>query len=127
MAGTMRFKSYDEYEAWTESFEEIADYEFYPVAIDDGNKVALDMFTECKSWKTALRRFAKAMENASEDAAVNENIKGWIECMREAAESGCFKMYLNEGKEYGGYSYEIEDEGEGLWYIFLNLSGEHRA
>ena len=58
---TKIFKSFEDYEKWTDQFENISDYQEIPTAIDDGWKVSVDMFTECKSWKTALRRFEKSI------------------------------------------------------------------
>lgn len=98
--------------------------------IDDGWKISADMFTACKSWKTALRRFEKVF------AAVNSEVVGWIECIRESCESGCFEDKTGwrpawtsnpeEVKEFakgGTYSYGVEETMEGYWYIFLNISG----
>lgn len=125
---TLVFNSYDAYERWTENFENCYDYEETPVVIDDGWKIAVDMMTECKSWKTALRRFEKAF------GAYNEDIKAWIECMREAVESNYFKDRCEPGwnttpeerKDFfkdGTYSWGVEEQDEGFWYIYLNISG----
>lgn len=80
-----KFSSYAEYERWTDTFENPSDYEEIPVAIDDGWKISIDMFTACKSYKTALRRFEKTFQEVSGEIA------GWVECMRESCESGYFK------------------------------------
>ncbi len=125
-----KFASFEEYEKWTEQFENASDYQEVPCVIDDGWKVSADMFTACKSWKTALRRFEKAF------SAVNSEIAGWVECMRESCESGFFEdttgwrpAWTNnpeEVKEFakgGIYSYGVEETMEGYWYIFLNISG----
>jgi len=122
------FKSYEDYENWTEQFENCSDYQEIPCAIDDGFKVMTDMFTECKSWKTALRRFEKTFRE------VHSDITGWVECMREGAEGGYFKDECKPGwnatpeelKEFyagGSFSYGIEEVDDGYWYIFLNISG----
>mgnify|MGYP002623456681 CR=1 FL=1 len=116
---TLVFNSMDAYEAWTEKFENASDYEMIPTAIDDGWKVAVDMFTECKSYKTALRRFEKAFEN------VNSEINEWFECMRECCESGYFKEIENSYPEGGTYSWGVEETMEGYWYIYLNISGSY--
>ena len=84
---TMQFKSWDEYESWTERFEECYEYEQVPTVIDDGWKVSADMFTECKSWKTALRRFAKAFACVDEATGFAD----WIDGIRESCESGYFE------------------------------------
>lgn len=124
------FTSYDQYEKWTEQFENCSDYEGIPTAIDDGWGIATDMFTECKSYKTALRRFKKTF------AQVNPEIEGWVDCMRESCESGYFQdttgwrpAYTNDPKEIwefakgGRYSWGVEETMEGYWYVFLNISG----
>lgn len=121
------FKSYEEYEAWTEQFTDCYQYEDIPVLIDDGWKRAIDMMTECKSWKTALRRFEKTFGSVPE-------VSDWIPFLRESAECGCFSDRLSYyDKEYerkmviesGSYSYGIEEVSEGTWYIYLNLSGAY--
>lgn len=126
---TVKFKSMDEYEAWTETYEEPSEYQRIPSIIDNGFGMMMDMFTECKSWKTALRRFEKAF--ASYDPA----IVTWIEGMKEAAGEGYFEDRLKPGywittKEEraeffkgGSFSWGIEETSEGLWYIYLNISG----
>lgn len=54
-----KFSSYAEYESWTDTFENPSDYEEIPVAIDDGWKISIDMFTACKSYKTGPPAFWK--------------------------------------------------------------------
>ena len=114
------FKSFEEFEAW-------ADYndESVPVLIDDGWNRSMDMTTECKSWKVALRRFAKEFKTVPE-------VTEWIPGIREGAEGGFFSdslTYYDKDYEYeinrkhGSYSYGIEKIDDGRWYIFLNLSG----
>ena len=129
---TLVFQSQEAYERWTEQFENCADYQEIPTVVDDGWKVAADMFTACKSWKTALRRFEKAF------GSVNPDITGWVECMRESCESGCFKDTTGcypawtsdseEIKEFlkgGAYAWGVEESYEGYWYIYLNISGTY--
>lgn len=129
---TLVFNSLDAYETWIEQFENCSDYEEIPVAIDDGWKIAVDLFTDCKSWKTALRRFEKAFGDYSED------IKGWIECMRESVESGYTSDSLKPGwnateeerqdlYKKGSYSWGVEEQDDGYWYIFLNISGVYAS
>lgn len=125
-----KFSSYAEYESWTDTFENPSDYEEIPVAIDDGWKISIDMFTACKSYKTALRRFEKTFREIGGDIA------GWVECMRESCEGGCFKdttgwrpAWSNDPEEIkahsknGTYSWGVEETSEGYWYLFLNISG----
>ena len=125
-----RFHSYEAYEAWTETFEDPAAYEMEPVAIDDGWKISMDMFTECKSFKTALRRFEKIFRNVDADAGVSE----WIEGIRESCQNGFFKDAMTMwdkaeeqriARTFGSYSWGVEEIDDGLWYIFLNVSGQY--
>lgn len=124
------FKNMDEYEAWTEQFDNCSDYQNIPTAIDDGNKLSIDMFTECKSWKIALRRFEKTF------GKVDKTVSGWVEEMRESAESGyskgCWepgygwtKEEIEESRRNGTFSWGIE-QYDSEWYIFLNVSGIYR-
>ena len=114
---TLVFKDYEAYETWTEQFENCSDYEQIPTVIDDGWKVAADMFTECKSFKTALRRFEKQF------GEVNSEIKAWVEGMRETCEAGMFSEKENSYPQGGAYSWGVEEVQDGYWYIFLNISG----
>lgn len=124
------FKSFEEYESWIETFEDCSDYQEIPTAIDDGWKIAVDMFTTCKSWKVALRRFGKAF------ASVSDEISAWVDCMRESCEMGYFSdltggrpAWANDPEEVkqfikgGTYSWAVEETMEGYWYIYLNISG----
>lgn len=128
------FKSFEEYESWTETFENASDYQEIPTLIDDGWKISVDMFTACKSWKTAVRRFAKVFSGYNEDVAC------FIEGMKESAENGCFSdctgcmpawnYTQEEKKEYqknGTYSWGIEETADGYWYMFLNISGMYAS
>lgn len=127
---TKIFKSFKEYESWTERFENCSDYEEIPCVIDNGWKISMDMLTECRSWKTALRRFEKQFKDVDENAGITD----WVEGIRESCENGYFKdamtMYDKEEEKktaqtFGTYSWGIEDVGENYWYIFLNISGEY--
>lgn len=130
MRKTLVFHNFEQYEEWTEQFESVSDYQEVPCAIDDGWKVSVDLFTECKSYKTALRRFAKAF------AGVHKDIGDWVECMKESCENGYFgesdgwkPAHSSDPKEVaewaknGIYSWGIEETTEGYWYVFLNISG----
>ena len=130
MKNTKVFTSFEQYEEWTEQFENCSDYQDIPTAIDDGWKISVDMFTECKNWKTALGRFEKAFKD------LNGEIEGWCECILESCENGYFEdttgcqpswtIKPQERKEFaknGMYSYGVEETMEGYWYIFLNISG----
>lgn len=129
-----KFSSQEEYERWTDTFENASDYQEIPCVIDDGWKISADMFTECKSYKTALRRFAKAFKE------VHNDIAGWVECMRESCEAGCFQdvngwrpAWSNDPEEVkelakkGTYSWGVEETSDGYWYVFLNISGTYAS
>ena len=126
----MKFSSYTEYECWTDTFENASDYEEIPVAIDDGWKISMDMFTSCNSYKTALRRFEKTF------VEVSGEIAAWVEHMRESCEGGLFMdttgwrpdwsndpEVIKEHSKNGVYSWGVEEPSEGCWYVFLNISG----
>ena len=115
------------------SFEEFSDAEVAGewealTVITENGWIKADLMTECKSWKTALRRFFKALDP---DSA--EEFEGWYECMRESAESGYFKMNdsrMADGSRnpYSFYAWEIEEMNDGEWYIFLNIHpGEYET
>lgn len=78
-----------------------------------------DLMTECKSWKTAVNRFFKALENVPE-------FDGWKDFLRESAENGYFKdndstMADGSRNEFQSFAWEIEPIDESQWYIFLNI------
>lgn len=78
-----------------------------------------DLMTKCRSYKTALRRFFKALANVPE-------VSEWYEALSESAENGYFKMndfMMADGTRnpFPTYAWEIEEVQEGVWYIFLNV------
>ena len=118
MRKTMVFNSQEEYESWTEKFENCSDYQMIPTIVDNGWKLSADLFTECKSWKTVIRRFKKAFSDY-------KPVQDWIDCIYEMCENGFFSCHSdNDYEDYrDGYAFEIEETSEGLWYMFLNISG----
>ena len=72
MRATRQFTSFEQYEKWTERFEGCYEYDEIPTVIDDGWKVAADLFTDCRSWRTALRRFAKAFSCVDESVGISQ-------------------------------------------------------
>ena len=109
------------------SFEEFSEsgtageYEALTVITENG-WIKADLMTECKSWKTALRRFFKLLDPNGNDPA----FEGWYECMSESAENGFFKLndrMMADGTRnpFPCYAYEIEALDENRWYIFLNV------
>lgn len=130
MKATKRFTSYEEYENWTESFENCFEYEEIPSLIDDGWKLSMDIMIDCKTWKTALRRFEKAF------VSCDPEIKVWVDGMKESCECGYWNDIslpswdatpeeLKEFNSFGTFSWGIEEIDECRWYIFLNISGEY--
>ena len=128
MTKLMKFTSMDEYEVWTESFEDTSDWQYVPAIIDNGHAMMMDLFTECKRWQTALRRFEKLFTGCDPE------IKYWIEGMVESCENGTFedhwrpgfgwtKQETEESRRNGTYSWGVESPSEGLWYVYLNISG----
>ena len=125
MRKTKVFNSFEEYENWTEKFDNCSDYEMIPTIIDDGWKIAADLFTECKTYRTALKRFKKAFSDW-------KIIEEWTDCIFESCENGIFtdttgwKIWNipdEEVRKGGVYSFGVEENMEGLWYIYLNISG----
>lgn len=127
MRKTKIFQSVEEWEQWSENCFDSQDV---PILIDDGWKIAADMFTECKSWKTALKHFEKAF------AGINDDVTDWIETINESCENGCFEdttgwkpAWTNDPKEIaeiqkgGAYAWGVEEMSDGYWYIYLNISG----
>ena len=81
-----------------------------------------DLLTECKSWKTAINRFFKAI-------GTDPDFEGWKECLEESCENGYFAMNDNlmadgSRNEYPSWAYGLEPAGDYGWYIFLNVAEE---
>ena len=110
-------RDFDSFEAFEESGT-AGNYEELTFITEKGWK-KVDLLTECKSWKTAVKRFFKAIGN-------DPDFEGWEECIRESAEAGSFRQndsMMADGtrNEFPGWAYEIEEVNEGTWYIFLNI------
>lgn len=124
-----KFESFAAYEAWTDTFENAFEYQMIPTIVDDGWKVSIDLFTECKSAKTAIRRFVRIFSESFPD------VKDWGEGMLESIESGYWHSdshgYQDAEEErriaqtLGAFSWGIEEAMDGEWYIYLNVSGEY--
>lgn len=119
------FKNIDEFEKWKENID--TDLEI-PVVIDDGWKIMMYLFTNCKSWETALRRFKKTFSN------VNKEVPGWIKKIKKSCKNGRFndsndyrfvwdKEEQEKVRKTGIYSFDVEEFDDGLWYIYLRISG----
>lgn len=122
----MKRYDFNSFEEFSEA-EVSGEWEALTVVTESG-WIKADLMTECKSWKTALRRFFRALDPSSA-----EEFSGWYECMREGAENGYFKMNdsrMADGSRnpYMSYAWEIEEMNDGEWYIFLNIHpGEYEA
>ena len=110
---TRTFKNFDEYESYYENHEhryndvDIAENEF---------TVSADGEFECKSWKTALRRFFKALANDS-------RFDDWYEAILESIKNGIWKEVETIDGEYflGGFHWSVEELDDNLWYIELTV------
>lgn len=122
----MKRYDFNNFEEFSEA-EVSGEWEALTVVAENG-WINADLMTECKSWKTALRRFFKVL-----DPNNAEEFEGWYECMRECAENGYFKMNdsrMADGSHnpYMSFAWEIEEMDDGEWYIFLNIHpGEYET
>ena len=89
--------------------------------INENGWLKTDLLTECKSPKTAINRFFRALnpDNYNDFCVWQEEITG-------ATSAGIFKgndMLLANGakNDKPSYFWEVEQIDDGLWYIFLNL------
>lgn len=80
--------------------------------IRENGWIKSDLMTECKSYKTALRRFFDSLKDIPE-------IAEWRDCITESCECGYFKE-----NELQNYAWAVEEINEGEWYIFLNTRTE---
>lgn len=109
------FNSFEEFER-----AEVAGEDEALTIVTENGWIKSDLVTVCKSWKTALRRFFKAL------SARHPEIAEWTESLTESAENGYFRMndsMMADGTQnpFPGYAWEIEEVQEGVWYIFLNV------
>lgn len=110
------FNSFEEFER-----AEVAGEDEALTIVKENGWIKSDLTTVCKSWKTALRRFFKAL-----GARHPEIAEEWEEGTKESAENGCFKgndIMMADGTRnpFPGYAWEIEEVQDGVWYIFLNV------
>ena len=107
-----RFEDYESYDKFVESCG--SDYEEIPMLIVVGNEIKADLMTECKSWKTALKRFDKVFMGLDED------LDGFLgEGFYESVESG-----YPSAADPKNYAYGIEEVNEGRWYIYVTCHKE---
>ena len=81
------------------------------------NCLCADLMTDCKSYKTAIKRFFKSLKDYPE-------FDGWEEGLLESCENGVWEAKeTDENGEYyaGGWHYTVEDN-DGSFYICVNTS-----
>lgn len=83
-----------------------------------------DLITNCKNWKTAVRRFFKALEG-------DARFDGWEDVITESCENGYFhdveKIWNVETlkSEYqGGWHWTVEAIGEDAYYVEVTVEAE---
>lgn len=106
------FKSFDEYSEYYDNHEHrMNDVDI----VEDTLTVGADGEFECKSWKTAIRRFFKAL--AGDDRF------DWEESIIEWIKEGVWKDRAEYNGKYiiGGYHWEVENIDENCWYIELTV------
>ena len=73
-----------------------------------------DLETNCKSYKTALKRFFKALTDYPQFAE-------WEEQLNENCKEGCFQDFEKQNGEYnGGWHFTVE-QNDDSFYICLNV------
>ena len=115
-----RFNNIDEYCEYYENHEH---FDYVTDIVENGDIICADGQYGCKSWKTAVKRFFKAI------AEERTLVAGWDEeWFIESIENGCWndKSTVWNDKtckcEYtGDYAWTVEEVNEGLWYISLKV------
>lgn len=109
---TRTFKNFDEYSNYYDEHEhEMNDVDI----VENKLTISADGEFECKSWKTAIRRFFKAL--AGDDRF------DWEESIIEWIKEGVWKDRAEYNGKYiiGGYHWSVESIDEGLWYVELTV------
>lgn len=116
---TMKTFYFDNFDDFEESGV-AGEYEVTAIVKKDHcNNLCADLMTECKSWKTAIRRFFKSLTDYPE-------FNGWQDGILESCENRYFsdkETYFEGGKSVyckGGYFWEVENYDD-CWYICLNV------
>jgi len=109
---------YYSFEALEEDDEALNKHDVVTVVHDRGWSRA-DIVCDCKSWKTALRRFFRGL-------GYDRTFAGWEEGLIESCENGYFTMNdfrMADGKAnpYPSWAYGVEQLDSGYWYVFLNV------
>lgn len=106
------FRTFDEYSEYYDRHEhKMNDVDI----VENTLTVCADGEFECKSWKTAIRRFFKAL--AGDDRF------DWEESIIEWIKEGVWKDRAEYNGKYiiGGYHWEVENIDENCWYIELTV------
>ena len=114
------FENQDEYDVFYDTHEHFG---YRTDIVENKNDVSADATYECKSWKTAVKRFFAAI-------SIDRRFDGWDEeCFIEAIGNGHWNdkstVWNDEtGRcEYtGDYAWGVEELDDGLWYIFLKVA-----
>lgn len=109
------------YENWFDQLDAAGQYEEIqetPCIIAQGKDWKADAFIECKTAKTALKRFGKAFEKIY----FNPAFAGWLETIAESIEAGIFTDARCEDSQ-NGYGWGVECQDNNLYYVWLNAKG----
>ena len=115
---TALFNSMDAYMNAAEQNESIQAEDCISIIVADG-WYRMDVTTACRSYKTAIRRFFDGLPYIPA-------VEGWEECIKESCDNGYFSgndFTMGDGtrNETPSWSYGVEEVGDGLWYVFLNV------
>lgn len=117
---TRRFCNFDDYSEYYDTHEhKMNDVDI----VENELTISADGEFECKSWKVALRRFFKSLNDKMDTQGFDE------EGLRESIECGYWKdaatMYDSKTgrSKYvaGGYHWCVEPTIDGCWYVELTV------
>lgn len=112
MLKVKEYRTMDDFEADPDRMS----YETVAVVNKADGYVCADVATFCKSWRTALDRFFKALANDSRfdgwKGTIEYGVKTWGWSDRETV----------NGQYTGGWFWQVENLGNGSWYISLNVA-----
>lgn len=108
------FKNFDEYSEYYDNHEhKLNDVD----VVENTLTVSADGEFECKNWKTAIKRFFKAL-------ASDARFEGWDESMTEYIKENVWKdreEYINGEYIPGGFHWSVECIDDNYWYIELTV------
>lgn len=108
------FASFEEFEKSTACGQAEA-----VTAIFENGWIKCDVMTECKTWKTAVNRFFKALDDI-------KALDGWKDCIVESCENGYFKDDDSRMADYSrnpftSFYWGVEALDDNLYYVFINV------